>query len=62
MVDRDGDNGLIEGSWRNDVDNNSAFREINRCGTNTSSRIAARVRDDFCEYFNSEGAISWQFN
>lgn len=61
MVDRDSHDGLIEGSWRKHVDNNSAFREINRCGTNTNSRIAARVRDDFCAYFNSEGAIPWQF-
>ena len=62
MVDREDNDGLIEGSWRKNVYNNFAFREINQCSTNINSRISTKVRDDFSAYFNSEGAIPWQFN
>ncbi|KYN42494.1 hypothetical protein ALC56_03040 [Trachymyrmex septentrionalis] len=61
MIDREVDDGLIEDSWRKNVHNNFAFREINQC-TNTNSRIVAKVRDDFNAYFNSKGATPWQFN
>jgi len=59
--DWDNNNELIKSSWRN-VDNNSVFREINQYSTNINSRITIKVRDNFYEYFNSEGVIPWQFN
>lgn len=34
MIDQDG---AIEGSWRRNIDDNSAFQEIGRCGTNNTS-------------------------
>lgn len=61
MIDQDGPDGSIEDSWRRNIDNNSALQEIGRCGTNNTSRVAAKIRSNFCEYFNSEGAIYWQF-
>lgn len=60
MIDQDGSDGSIEGSWRRNIDDNSALQEIGRCDTNNTSRVAAKIRNNFCEYFNSEGAIYWQ--
>lgn len=60
-IDQDNSDGLVEESCRRNVNNNSALQDIGRCGTNYTSRIAANIRNKFCEYFNSEGAISWQF-
>jgi len=57
MIDQDGIDGAIEGSCRRNIDDNSAFQEIGRCGTNNTSLVAAKIRNNFCEYFNSEGAI-----
>lgn len=61
MVDQDGPDDIIEGAWRKNVDGNSAFRDVTRCGTNSNSRKATIIRDEFCDYFNGEGAIHWQF-
>ncbi|XP_018366720.1 PREDICTED: uncharacterized protein LOC108763518 [Trachymyrmex cornetzi] len=61
MIDQDDPNGLIPGSWRKCIEN-SALRDITKCGTNTSSRQARQIREEFCQYFNNEGAIPWQFD
>jgi len=37
------------------------MRDINRCGSNLGSRKAMEIRDTFCQYFNNEGAVPWQF-
>ncbi|XP_071580664.1 uncharacterized protein [Temnothorax nylanderi] len=62
MVDRDGPEGFIPGSWRQDLSNYSALVDITRCSTNNSSRTAIKIRNKFCHYFNSEGAVPWQFD
>ncbi|XP_018354298.1 PREDICTED: uncharacterized protein LOC108755658 [Trachymyrmex septentrionalis] len=61
MIDQDDSNDLIPGSWRKYTEN-SALRDITKCGTNTSSRQAKQIREEFCQYFNNEGAISSQFD
>ncbi|KMQ86369.1 nuclease harbi1-like protein, partial [Lasius niger] len=61
MVDQDSPNGFIPGSWRKCIEN-SAFYDISKCGTNNSSRQAKEIREEFCRYFNSEGAVPWQFD
>lgn len=63
MVDRDGPNDLIPGRWRNDENeiNESALQDIAMVGTHNSSRRAIEIRDEFCDYFNSEGAVPWQY-
>lgn len=59
MIDCDEPNGFIPGNWRK-MDN-SALRDLGNCGTNNSSRAAMNIRNEFCDYFNGEGAIPWQY-
>lgn len=40
----------------------SCFRQINPNGGNNSSRIALAIRDEFCKFFNCEGAVPWQYD
>lgn len=61
LIDQEDDNGFVPGSWRDRMDN-SALVNITQCGSNNSSRRAMQIREEFCKYFNSEGAIPWQFN
>ena len=35
---------------------------IQRVGSNTYARSAAELHDTMMNYFNSEGAVSWQLN
>jgi len=60
-LDQNDPNGLIPGSWRKCIEK-SALCDIIKCGSNTSSRQAKQIREEFCPYFNSEGAIPWQFD
>lgn len=60
MVDQDGPNEFLPDSWKQEI-NNSALKNITRCSTNNSSQQARKIREEFCKFFNNEGAISWQF-
>jgi hypothetical protein len=59
IIDREHSEGFIPGSWREDM-HNSALININRTGSNNCSHNAMEIREQFCEYFNNEGAVSWQ--
>ncbi|XP_070515353.1 uncharacterized protein [Cardiocondyla obscurior] len=62
LIDRkDSQGNLIPSSWKLDVTDNSALQDITQCGSNLGSRKAIIIRDEFCHYFNSEGAIPWQY-
>lgn len=58
LVDRDSENRSIAYTWEDE--DTTAFSDITRAGTNTSTRTAMEVREEFCAYFNNEGAVSWQ--
>ncbi|XP_025989586.2 protein ALP1-like [Solenopsis invicta] len=60
MIDHDGPNGFIPGSWRMVVENGSGYREVQRAGAYMSTRKSMEVRENFCEYFNNDGSVSWQ--
>ncbi|CAG5079591.1 Protein of unknown function [Cotesia congregata] len=60
LVDQEGPNGIIPGSWRHEA-HNSALKDRPVHGNNCSSRSAIAIREDFCEYFNAEGAVPWQY-
>lgn len=62
MVDRNGENDFIPGLWRNQVGDHSALQDARIHGNNFASRTAVTIRDEFCDYFNAEGAIHWQYN
>lgn len=40
----------------------SGLTNVGQLGTNTLSRSASNIRDEFKSYFNEEGAIPWQWN
>lgn len=56
LVDQDFEIGSVI-SGRN-VEDTTAFCDITRASTNTSTRIAMEVREEFCAYFNNEGTCS----
>lgn len=60
LIEED-DDSFVPGSWRGCIDN-SAFVDITQCGSNNSFCRAMQIREEFCKYFNSEGAIPWQFH
>lgn len=47
------------GSWRMEPD--TCFEDIRRMGRNNSTVEAINIRDEFCKYFNGEGAVPWQY-
>lgn len=62
MVDREDENGLIEGTWRNIENGRTAFQDIHRMGNNSSTRKAFEIREKFCDFFNNEGSLGWQYD
>lgn len=52
----------ISNSISLEVKNNSALRDGECRGINNSSRSAIIIRDEFCDFFNVEGAVPWQYN
>jgi len=47
-----------EGSWRQGT---QQVAELQRTRGNSAAE-AKKIRDDFCEYFNSHGSVPWQNN
>lgn len=62
LLERDGPEGVIDGSWKEMFEQGCAFRDITRFGANNSTQQAVKDRDEFCRYFNKEGAVTWQFS
>lgn len=49
------------GAWRQEVSDMSALRNISKLGSNMYTKTAKQMRDNLCDYFNSEqGSVSWQ--
>lgn len=51
----------IPGEWRTIVENNTGIAPLRNDGSNTHSRLAADIREDFKNYFLNEGAIYQQW-
>ena len=57
FLDRvENDGTFVDGQWRNEQSLNS----IPQQGSNFYSREAKHIRDEYCDYFNSNGKVSWQ--
>jgi hypothetical protein len=56
--DREVEGQLINGSWRREV-NYSSLQSIQRVARR-APRVSEDIRYEFCEYFSSNGAVSWQ--
>jgi len=44
------------------MEDDCAFKDITNCGSNMSARKCVNIRDEFCRYFNNEGAVPWQYD
>ena len=59
-ADEETPSGIKEGGWRAEGDS-AALAEIHRIGSNTYSKEAKDIREDFKHYFTStEGSLPWQ--
>lgn len=54
-------NECTSGEWRTVIQNNSVLIPLRNDGSNTHSRCAAAIREDFKNYFLNEGAVPWQW-
>ena len=52
---------IKEKTWRMDQQSITGLQPINQIGSNDYSAIAKTVRDNFKEYVNQDGAVSWQW-
>ncbi|XP_066587645.1 uncharacterized protein [Prorops nasuta] len=55
------DENTLHNTYTSEYFNNSAFRNVSSLGSNNSTRNAIIIREEFCKFFNSEGAVPWQF-
>lgn len=51
---------IVSGSWRNYSGDLSSLHPIKNV-PRRSTELAKEIRDDFSDYFTTNGAISWQF-
>lgn len=59
LVDREDDDGnIIPGLWRKD---NYELPSISKGSSNTYTRNANSIREQFKNYFNNKGAVEWQW-
>lgn len=58
----DADSGtLTPGSWRSEITATDTWLDMSQQSGNRSAlNCAKRVRDTYRQYFNNEGAVSWQ--
>jgi len=55
-------NSFKPGSWRTIMEDGCAFKDISNCGSNMTAKQRLEIRNEFCRYFNNEGAVPWQNN
>ena len=53
-VNKDGT--VINGNWRED----GCLQSIGKQGSNFYAKNAKQVRDEYCNYFDSDGKVAWQ--
>ena len=62
-VDRDSPAGVIPGDWRQDARSINGITHIESLGSSNNYGVDARlVREEFKNYLNNEGAVSWQWD
>ena len=62
MDSENSEGGLVEGDWRATAQHDDGMANLRRIGGYRYPFEAARYRDDFKQYFNSDlGAVPWQY-
>jgi len=52
---------VILGNWRR-MNSGLGTERIGQIGSNTYQNEAKQIRDQYCDYFNTDGQVSWQLN
>ena len=60
-VDQGNATGITAGEWRITENNNLWLEPLGKIGSNNYSKNASLVRQEFKEYFNSEGTVERQW-
>jgi hypothetical protein len=60
-TDQERGTGITSGEWRNEENDILGLQPLGQVGSNNYSLDASLVRQGFKEYFNSEGAVNWQW-
>lgn len=53
---------IIEGEWRSNHVPNQNFLSLSNQGGNRSATDIRDIRSEFCDYFNTNGAVPWQWH
>lgn len=56
----DSANGQVRGNWRSTTENDTGVQSLSSKGSNNFGTNSSAIRDEFKDYFNREGAVSWQ--
>ena len=51
---------IVEAGWRQI--SNESFRSLAQQGSNRSTVEAREVREELCDYFNTNGQVPWQWS
>ena len=58
FIDREINGTVVEAEWRQNAGNGNILQQ----GGNRSTLEAREIRDELCEYFNTDGQVPWQWN
>lgn len=62
LVDQESPSGeIILGSWRDDEPTGTWFSILNDKYGNRPNNVSKSIREEFTQYFNMEGVVSWQW-
>ncbi|XP_047140903.1 uncharacterized protein LOC124815975 [Hydra vulgaris] len=61
-IDQDGQNELIPGEWRKEIGDVQGLQDISNSACNNHSKDARKIRNNFKKYFNTDGAVDWQWS
>ena len=62
FIDREINGTVVEAEWRQNAGNGNILANILQQGGNRSTLEAKEIRDELCEYFNTDGQVPWQWN
>ncbi|XP_065640572.1 uncharacterized protein LOC136073131 [Hydra vulgaris] len=61
-IDQDGPNELIPGESRKEIGDVQGLQDISSSACNNHSKDARKIRNNFKKYFNTDGAVDWQWS
>lgn len=64
FIDREINGTVVEAEWKQNAGNGNILANILQQGGNRSTLEANEIRDELCEYFNTDGQVPvpWRWN